>query len=251
MTLEATTTPAAPAAPAATAPAAPAAAPAAPQVPAASAPAAAVEQGAFGPSQSYEPTGDAGLDLALSFVGKAGLAADHPAMVAAAQGDFSILKAELAAKGVAGWEQHVALGEAWFARDAASKEAAAAATSDMVVQIAGSAEDWQAAADWASVNADQNEKDAINTALAAGGLQAEMAAVWLMHTFRSAPGTSYQGKSAVSANAAPASPGQGAGPLDPSSYGLEVAKLRAKLGSRMEGSPEYGALQKRRMAFRG
>lgn len=56
-------------------------APAAPAVPAAPAAPVPVDGAVL-----YEPTGDVGLDLALEFVGKAGIASDHPAMVAAAGG---------------------------------------------------------------------------------------------------------------------------------------------------------------------
>ena len=51
---------------------------------------------------AYDATGDAGLDYALNFVGKLGYGDTHPAIMAAQKGDFSLIRAELATKGVAG-----------------------------------------------------------------------------------------------------------------------------------------------------
>src|SRR5690606_29641493 len=59
----------------------------------------------------FEATGDPGLDYALSFIARAGIDDQHPAFIAAANGDFGLLKATLAEKGLPGWEQAIALGE--------------------------------------------------------------------------------------------------------------------------------------------
>ena len=49
---------------------------------------------------TYDPTGDAGLDYALNLVGKLGYGDAHPAVIAAQKGDISLIRAELATKGV-------------------------------------------------------------------------------------------------------------------------------------------------------
>ena len=45
--------------------------------------------------------------------------------------------------------------------------------------------------------------------------------------------------------------GNDQGTLNPTAYKAEVAALRSKLGQSMEGSPQYAALQARRLAWRG
>lgn len=258
MTIENVAAVAAPAA----APAAPVAAPVgaatavATAVPTVAAPApvaaTAAPAGAFGAVVEYEPTGHAGLDIALSFLGGHGLGPDHAGFkVAAETGDFSILKAALAAKGIPGWEQHLALAEGWHAEDKAAKAAATGKIGEMCVAVAGTSEDWQAVMDWAAANVEGDEKSQINAALAGGGLQAEAMAHYLVNGFRQAPGTTYEGKSAVQANAGAAAPAVSNAPLDPRAYGAEVMKLHTKLGNRMQGSQELAALDRRRMAFRG
>lgn len=188
--------------------------------------------------------------MALSFVAKHGFGPGHPAVVAAEKGDFSLIGAELAAKGATGWEQHVKLAEQWFERSEAARADNDKATATLVTSIAGSAEAWGEVSNWASQNAEPVEKEVINGLLAQGGFAAELAAGWLVNAFRNATGNSYQGKSAVNPNASAAPPTSFA-PLDPKSYGSEVAALRARMGNSMEGSREYEALRQRRMAYRG
>jgi len=69
-----------------------------------------------GQAVQYNKTGDPGLDMALSFIGKLGIGPDHPAIVAARQGDFAFIKAELAGRGdkAQGWEQYLSLAEKAF-----------------------------------------------------------------------------------------------------------------------------------------
>jgi hypothetical protein len=57
----------------------------------------------------------------------------------------------------------------------------------------------------------------------------------------------------VAANAGRAGgvPNADTGPLDPKAYAAAVGALNHKLGGRLEGSKEYEALQRRRMAYRG
>lgn len=199
----------------------------------------------------YEPTGDVGLDMALAFMGKAGLGVEHPAMKAASNGDFTILKATLAAKGVQGWEQFVALGEAAFARTQENEKAKATQVAELVHKEAGGKEQWQAVQQWAAANATPEEKAQVNALLNQGGLAAKGAVQYLLGAYSRA-------NNAVINPRDPApNAGRGGndsavnGPLSPRAYADEVSRLNAKLGGRLEGSREYAALQQRRSAYRG
>ncbi|APU00305.1 head scaffolding protein [Ralstonia phage RS-PII-1] len=234
--------------------AAPAAAPVtAPQTSApASAPATPASEGAFGPAVQYEKSGHAGLDMALSFLGAQGMGANHPAIKAASEtGDFSLLKATLASKGIPGWEQHLALAEDFYASYAEQQAAEQRATGEMCVAAAGGDPAmWQATLDWASQNAEPHEKEAINAALAGGGLVAEAMAHFLVNGYKQAPGTSYEGKPAVNQNAGSNAPVTSHA-LSPREYADAVGKLHGQMGDRMYSSREYEALNQRRAMYRG
>lgn len=220
-------------------------APAAPTVPAAPAAPAPVEG-----SVLYEPTGDVGLDLALEFVGKAGIASDHPAMVAAATGDFSILKATLAAKGVPGWEQFVALGEQSYKKTAEQTEAKSKALREAVHKEAGGPEEWGAIQKWAGSNATQEEKAEINGLLNQGGLQAKLAVRYLVDAYAKANNVTQNPKDPTANASRGGVPSASDAPLSPRDYAEAVRSLNNKLNGRLEGSREYEQLQRRRSAYR-
>jgi hypothetical protein len=200
----------------------------------------------------YEPTGDVGLDMALNFVGKAGIDANHPAMLAAKDGDFSILKATLAAKGVQGWEQFVALGEVAYTRTAAEAEKKATAGREAVYKEAGGEENWSAIKAWAGTNATAEEKAEINALLNQGGLAARGAVQYLAGAYARANNVEVNPRDAL-ANAAAGRGAQTAtaGPLSSREYATAVQALNNKLGGRLEGSKEYADLQRRRSLHRG
>lgn len=201
---------------------------------------------------AYEPTGDVGLDMALDFVGKQGIALDHPAMIAAQNGDFSILKATLASKGAVGWEQFVALGEMAFGR---VKEQTSAKEAQMVKAVhdaAGGEEQWGAVKQWASSNATPEEKAEINALLNQGGLAAKGAVKYLVEAYNKANNVVVEPRdAAANAGRAGGVPSGATGPLSPAEYSKAVGALNHKLGGRLEGSKEYEALQRRRMAYHG
>lgn len=200
----------------------------------------------------YESTGDTGLDMALDFVGKAGISGDHPAMQAAAEGDFSILKAVLAQKGVAGWEQYVKLGEDAYARTKAAEATKSQALVTLVHDVAGGKEEWEAVKAWASENAEPAEKAQINALLNQGGLAAKGAVTYLVNAYNKASNVTVNPKDPT-ANAARngGTPDAATGPLDPKAYAKAVGELNHKLNGRLEGSKEYEALQRRRQAYKG
>lgn len=199
----------------------------------------------------YNNTGDVGLDMALAFVGKAGISEKHPAMVAAQTGDFSILKATLAAKGIPGWEQFVALGEQAVSKRTAAATEAKNAVKKMVVEAAGGEQEWNDVQKWASANATPEEKAEINAMLNKGGVAAKSAINYLMNAYSKA-GNVVVNPADPTANAGRGGRNEGANaPLSGPEYAAEVAKLNGKLGGRLEGSPEYAKLQARRQAYRG
>lgn len=194
---------------------------------------------------TYEPTGDAGLDMALAFIGKQGFDREHPAVKAAEGGDFSILKAELAAKGVQGAAEFLALGEQSYARAQEKAKAASAATNAAVYKVVGGEESWKAIQTWASANATPEEKAEINAQLSAGGVAAKAAATYLANAYNKANNVSQE--PAEVTNGAPGKPAANA-ELSASDYAKEVKALNNKLKGRLDGSPEYEALNARRLA---
>lgn len=246
--------------PAATPPAAPAPGqvtpPAAPATPAD--PAAALEIGkpaapppppAGAERVEYDPTGDAGLDLALEFVGNLGYGPDHPAIVAAQTGDFTALEADLKAKGDAakGYERILQVAKTSYEHAAAKGKAEADATVKRVHEVVGGEANWKAIQAFATANADPAEAKQINAMFKAGGIQAEAAAQYLANAWR-ANGKAVPPAAVVNPNAAPAA--ATLAPLSPREFAAESAKLYATLGGSFESSHEYKSLVARRRAFK-
>jgi hypothetical protein len=197
---------------------------------------------------AYEPTGDVGLDMALDFIGKAGISVEHPAMKAAQAGDFALLKATLAQKGIQGWEQFVALGEAAYTKVTAEQAAKEKASREAIIKEAGGEVEWQAIQKWAGANATPEEKAQINKMLGEGGVAAKSAIKYLVDVYNKANNVVKEPLNPL-ANAGANAPSSN-GPLSSSEYVKEVAALNRKLGGRMEDSKEYSTLQQRRLASR-
>lgn len=199
----------------------------------------------------FAPTGDSGLDYALNFVAGLGFDGEHPAIKAAEAGDFGLLKAHLAQLGdkARGWEQIINLGEQGLERiNKAAQEKAAAVQADIYKAVGGE-ENWTRIKEWAGQNAEPAEKEAINAAINQGGIVTRAIAAYLHGLYGKATGVTD-----VPADPAPGAGSAGApttGALSPRAYVKEVQLLRTRLGGRMDGSPEYAALQQRRAAWRG
>ena len=198
---------------------------------------------------AYDSTGDAGLDYALNFVGKLGYGYAHPAIQAAQKGDFSLIRAELATKGVAGSDAVLALAEQAYTRFAAEDAKKATELSGFAAQAAGSAENWAVVRTWAAAEATPQEKAQVNAAIAQGGLVAQGVISQLVSL--------YQQKHTLPKDAAPvAKPGEvggaapTAGPMTAQAYAQAVEQLRQKYGNNTDSTPEYAALQSQRLAAR-
>lgn len=204
----------------------------------------------------YDTTGDPGMDMALTFVGKLGLKPDHPAMAKAAEGDFSFIKAHLATLGdkAKGWEQHIALAEQAFGNQVKAQEVATRAIVASVHKEAGGAEQWGLLEAWAKTNADPKEKEYINKMLSDNPVSAQAAVILLKRAYESATGTSVNPANPLKGDTPSAEGEQLAakGPLSRKEYGRAVAELnRRKPGAVDRKDPEYLELQQRARAFRG
>lgn len=194
----------------------------------------------------YDKTGDAALDVALDFVGRMGIVGNDPAMVAAANGDFSLIEAKLAVMGdkAAGWQQMVNLAKDAYQRSTAQAAAASEAIDKAVISVVGSADNWSQITAWAEQNASPEEKAAINQMIDAGPVQARAAASVLLEAYSEAKGTVINPRSPAR-NPSGEAPSATNTRLSPREYSAQVAALHRKLGSRMETSSEYKALRAR------
>lgn len=196
---------------------------------------------------TYEPTGDAGLDYALNFIGKHGYGDSHPAVIAATKGDFSLIEAELATKGVAGADAVVALAKQAYARHVEAAKKQEAELAQFAAQAAGSAENWAVVRAWAAQEATPQEKAQVNAALAQGGLVAQGVITQLVNLYTQRHTLPKDAAAVASPNAVP-QPGSASEPMTAQRYAQAVEALRQKLGNRIEGSAEYAALQNQRLA---
>lgn len=206
---------------------------------------------------AYDPTGNPKLDMSLSFLGKLGIEPDHPGMVAAATGDFSILKAHLATMGAAaqGWEANIALGEFAIKEQNEATAVRKAADQKAIFEAVGGEARWaQIKAFAGAATADSaQQRTEVNEALAKGGLAARAMAVLLDQMFQKQSPTQEPAPVTSGVPAASPAPAQ-AYALSPRQYTAEVAKLHAKFRSSgmggIDGSKEYTDLQARRGAWR-
>lgn len=193
----------------------------------------------------YDPTGDAGLDFTLSFIGSLGIEGTDPAMVAAANGDFSFIEAKLASLGdkAKGWEQHIALGKQAYGRQLDAFKAEQGKTLAAVHTVAGGEDQWKALVAWAGTQVSPEEKAALDAMFDAGPTSAAMAARMLVQAHAEAKGTTVKPANPAQAasGVAPAAPTA----LTAANYAKEVDALYQQIGSRMDTSPEYAALRQR------
>ena len=201
---------------------------------------------------TYEATGDAKLDVALSFFGRAGLDAEHPAIQAAVTGDFSLLAAYLEEKNIPGWQSHVKLAEEAHAKYAEQNAAAETAIVDAVsgaLEKAGyTNEQWGEAIGWARENADPHELAELNEMLSKP-FSAKIAVGYLTGLHRDASGVEYTPqKGAVKEDAGVKSGrvAQETTKITRAEFAREAEKLsKAYGGGAYMNSPEYAALRKR------
>lgn len=196
----------------------------------------------------FDPTGNVALDMALEFVGGLGLGPEHPAIKAAEEGNFALLEAALGAMGdkAKGWERYTALAKGAWEQVKQAAEAKAAEQKKVVTDAVGGEETWAKIKDWAAANAEPAEREAVNTALAAGGIAAKAMATYLKGLYEAAPGTTVVPKSATPSQST--STHAADEPMTRAAYNKAVSKLYAEKGGRIDGTPEYAALKAQRAA---
>jgi hypothetical protein len=201
---------------------------------------------------TYEPTGDAGLDVALDFVAGKGFAADHPAMQAASEGDFGPIREALKALGdkAKGYEKYVALAEKSFNDTKAGHDTRRAKDIASIEGAVGGKEAWQEVKTWAAAATEDSpaQRAEVNAALRQGGMIAVAMAKHLTHLYNKS-GAQTKEPAAVVQPGATGRP-EASGPLTAKAYAQESQALRAKLGYRFDGSQEQIALDARRLAAR-
>jgi hypothetical protein len=199
------------------------------------------------------PSGDPATDLAFKFLAANGVTPGTAAWDAAQKGEFAVVKAALAEKGVKGGAEYVAILE-----DKASKAVTAAKEKQTLVQTAvhtavGGQENWNTVKAWVAANATDSELAAVNTALKSGDpFIAKVMAEGLASRHARATGQSAQGTEPTALRPMTQARAPAGGPanaaLTGTEYRAEVQKLQNRLGSRMDASPEFAALRARRSA---
>jgi hypothetical protein len=197
------------------------------------------------------PSGDPATDLAFKFLASNGVTPGTAAWDAAQKGDFAVVKAALAEKGVQGGAEYVAILE-----DRASKAVESAKAKQALVQTAvhtavGGQEAWNTIKAWVADNADDDELAAVNAALKGSPFMAKIMAEGLKLRYERATGTGDSpgvGHARFTEMPASRAPAQAPKALSAAEYQAEAAKLRQTLGFRFDTSPEFAALRARRSA---
>lgn len=203
------------------------------------------------PVYKHESTGNAAYDIAMTAFAEKGFSPDHPAFGPATKGDFTALEAWAKESGVDA--NYIALAKQAHEQISTHYEATHGATVKQALELAGGPERWAKVQDWVSKTADAGELKEWATELEAGGKRTLAAAKYLSDLYglhaENQPGT--KPADPFTTNSSPSIATNGA-PLSKEQFVSEMGKLIDKIGySGLEKSPEYQALQQRRLAWRG
>lgn len=188
---------------------------------------------------------DPGLNYAMTFLATNGFNADNPAVEAAFDGDFSLLKAELAAKGIGGWEQAVGLAEQSYGRHVDAAKATEAKVGEVVTGVAEKAGvDWEQAIAHVGKTASADERTAINQLLS-NPATAHIAAQFITGSFIDSGDVEYNPAARAVSDGAQAHQGAQGGALTRAEYTTEMNKLRKTIGEDYMDSPQAQALYRR------
>lgn len=191
-----------------------------------------------------ESEDDPGLNYALNFLASNGFNSSSPSVLKALEGDFSLLKAELASKGVQGWEQAISLAEQSYERHVAEMEGVAEQVGGIVTQVAEQfGVDWEQAAAHVGSTAKPEEREALNSLLT-DPATAHIAASYIATAFINGGDVEIapQAKAVGDGSTRPTTAG---GTLSRQEYTQELAKLRKTLGDDYINSPQAQALYQR------
>ena len=120
---------------------------------------------------------------------------------------------------------------------------------DAAVEAAGSKENWNVVRAWASQEATTEEKEHVNAALRQGGLVAKAVVQQLVSLYEQRNTLTRTPARGTKESASPGTGGP-AVPMTAKAYAEAVEALYAKMHGRIEGTPEYAALQAQRLAAR-
>ena len=188
---------------------------------------------------------DPGLTYAMKFLAKNGFNADNPAVDAAFAGNFDLLKAELAQKGIQGWEQALGLAEQSYDRHVKENDAKADKVGAVVTEIAaGMGVDWEQAVAHIGKSASAEEKGALNQLLS-DPATAHIAARFISGSFIESGDTEIEPAAKAVGAATSAHAGPAGGALSRAEYTAEMGKLRTTLGDEYVNSPQAAALYRR------
>lgn len=188
---------------------------------------------------------DPGLTYAMKFLATNGFNAENPAVEAAFGGNFDLLKAELAQKGIQGWEQALGLAEQSYARHVKENDAKADKVGTVVTEIAaGMGVDWEQAVAHIGKSASAEEKGALNQLLS-DPATAHIAARFISGSFIESGDTEIEPAARATGAATSAHAGPAGGALSRAEYTAEMSKLRTTLGDEYVNSPQAAALYRR------
>jgi hypothetical protein len=196
------------------------------------------------------PSGDPAVDIAFKFLAQNGIVPGSAAWEAAQKGEFGLVKAAFAEKGVKGGADYVAILEDKAQKGAAAAKEAREQLTAIVHDAAGGKEAWESIKTWVGDVATEPELKAVNAALKADPFTAKIMVEGLRARHARATGqaedtTASQVQLPMARGGAGAS---GVQPLSLAEYRAEAQKLQQQLGVRFESSPEFATLRSRRAA---
>lgn len=200
----------------------------------------------------YAPTGDAGLDLALQFVGELGFGPERADMKAAMAGDFSLLEKSLKELGpvAKGFERSIAVAKDSYKRIIDGRKAKEEAVMSAITAAAGGVEQWNAIHEWVAVEATDAQKADITAAFKAGAFAAGAMARQLAEMYKASGKSTVAPKSAVKETASSV-PDVTGGAMTAQQYKEEIRRLETKYGYRLQDTDEYrNAVARRRLSLK-
>lgn len=199
----------------------------------------------------YAPTGDAGLDLALQFVGELGFGPERADMKAAMSGDFSLLEKSLKDLGATakGYERSIAVAKQSYKNIIDGRKAKEDTVLKAITDAAGGVPQWNAVHEWVATEATAEQKADITAAFKAGAFAAGAMARQLTEMYKASGKSTIAPKSAVKETAGTV-PDTSGGALSPQQYKEEVRRLETKYGYRLQDTDEYRNAVARRRLYR-
>lgn len=203
-----------------------------------------VDQNIF--TGEFEKTGNINVDFAAEKIKEIGVS--NNAIEAAYNGEFDLLKAELAVKGQAGTDQLINLLEKGYKELTEEHQKKIDTANEVISSVFNDVEYQGKVFDWAKANADETEKQVLNELLDSfDPFKSKIAAIALKQLYDNANGKIQEPASAFNPNEARVK--SGVEPLSEREFAEKVRELEKRIGgSKVYGSHEYELLKQRRLA---